>query len=422
MSSSDPTSAAGPAAKDPVDTVPVPGPDQEAAAGDRQGGAATTEEPAPVVAAAVAADVADAAAEAEIETPVEAEARPAEAPPVPLEVDIDGDNEDGDSAYASDTSSRRTGSITSSIVEYQYENGRRYHAYRSGQYVLPNDEAEQDRLDLQHHIWRLLLKGALYTAPLKLPDPVSDVPVGPDDAAFRILDLGCGTGIWAIDMADELPQASVSGIDLSPIQPEWVPQNCRFHVDDYEDEWTYRADEKFDYIHGRALSGTVADWARFYGQVRAHLKPGAWVEMQEYDAWIFSDDDSCARAPWTMEWVAKLDEASSKFGKQINVAKHHKQWMIDAGFEDVHEEVIRIPIGPWAQRPDLKELGRFERVHMQMSVDSHTPALFTRVWSYSEAQVQILMEGVKNEFRSKDLHLITGYRFIIGRKPATDTS
>ncbi|KAG7290046.1 hypothetical protein NEMBOFW57_000038 [Staphylotrichum longicolle] len=352
----------------------------------------------------------------------EAEEEPAHAPlqvdlttPPLIKHDIEDDNSDADSAYGSLAGSSRTGSITSSITNYVYENGRRYHAYRSGQYVLPNDEAEQERLDLQHHIWRLLLQGALYAAPLKIPQPGEKTDLGGAD--FRILDLGCGTGIWAIDMADEFPRASVFGVDLSPIQPEWVPGNCRFHVDDYEDEWTYRDDEKFDYIHGRALSGTVADWANFYRQARQNLKPGGWCEMQEYDAWIFSDDDSFDRAPWTKEWVEKLDGASKMFGKQINVAKKHKQWMIDAGFEDVTEKVIRIPIGPWAKDPALKELGRFEQLHMQMSVASHTPALFTRVWSYSEPQVQLLIEGVKREFRSKDLRLITSYRFVVGRSP-----
>jgi hypothetical protein len=56
-------------------------------------------------------------------------------------------------------------------------------------------------------------------------------------------------------------------------------------------------------------------------------------------------------------------------------------------------------------------------MHMQMSVASHTPALFTRVFSYSEQQVQLLIEGVKREFRSKDLKLITVYRFVVGRSP-----
>ncbi|KAF4445598.1 methyltransferase [Fusarium austroafricanum] len=330
----------------------------------------------------------------------------------PLQVDEDeiaGD--DRDSTYSSDAGSVYTASATSSIYNYQYENGRRYHAFREGQYVLPNDDQEQQRLDLQHHIWRLLLGGALHTAPLSIPE-------SSDENEFRILDLGCGTGIWAIEMADEYPNASVAGVDLSPIQPDWVPGNCRFHVDDYEDEWTYRESEHFDYIHGRALSGTSADWARFYRQALENLKPGCYMEMQEYDAWIFSDDDSCDRAPWTMEWVDKLDTASKMFGKQINVAKYHKQWMIDAGFEDVTERVYRIPIGPWAKDPALKELGKFELTHMQMSVESHTPALFTRVWNYSHDQCMVLMEGVKREFRSRELRLITSYRFITGRKPA----
>ncbi|KEY75160.1 hypothetical protein S7711_01608 [Stachybotrys chartarum IBT 7711] len=334
------------------------------------------------------------------------------AEPAPLQVDElpEAPENDGDSAYGSERDSAYTGSVTSSIFDYQYENGRRYHAYREGQYVLPNDAQEQERLDLQHHIWRLLLGGRLYTAPLPPPSTQPDL---------RILDLGTGTGIWAIDMADEYPSASVAGVDLSPIQPEWVPNNCRFYVDDYEDQWTYREDEKFDYIHGRALSGTSANWARFYSQALANLKPGGYMEMQEYDAWIFSDDDSCDRAPWTMEWVQKLDAASKMYGKQINVARHHKQWMQEAGFEDVTELVYRIPIGPWAKDPTLKELGKVELMHMQMSVDSHTPALFTRVLNYSSDQAAVLMEGVKREFRNqRELRLITSYRFITGRKAA----
>ncbi|KAI8280963.1 Secondary metabolism regulator LAE1 [Colletotrichum sp. SAR 10_98] len=254
----------------------------------------------------------------------------------PLQVDNDIRPDDHDSAYGSDAGSAYTSSITSSIYHYQYENGRRYHAYREGQYVLPNDDQEQERLDLQHHIWRLLLGGRTYTAPL--PDPASEAAEG-----LRVLDLGTGTGIWAIDLADEFPTADVFGVDLSPIQPEWVPTNCKFHVDDYEDDWTYREDEKFDYIHGRALSGTSSNWARFYDRVMGGLKPGGWVEMQEYDAWIFSDDDSFDRAIWTKEWVTKLDDASKTYGKQINVARFHKQWMIDAGFEDVQELVYRPP-------------------------------------------------------------------------------
>ena len=31
-------------------------------------------------------------------------------------------------------------SLTSSVLEYEFENGRRYHAYKAGSYLLPIDE------------------------------------------------------------------------------------------------------------------------------------------------------------------------------------------------------------------------------------------------------------------------------------------
>ncbi|KAK5651806.1 hypothetical protein OQA88_11674 [Cercophora sp. LCS_1] len=62
-------------------------------------------------------------------------------------VDIEADV-DGDSSYGSCASS--SSSLASTIFKYRQENGRTYHPYAD--YILPNDEAENERLDLQHHI------------------------------------------------------------------------------------------------------------------------------------------------------------------------------------------------------------------------------------------------------------------------------
>lgn len=97
---------------------------------------------------------------------------------------------------------------------------------------------------MAHHLWNIILRGSLSWAPLV--------------STHRVLDLGTGTGIWAIDFGDENPEADVLGTDLSAIQPSWVPPNVRFEVDDFEEEWSFA--HKFDYIHGRYLIGSVSDW------------------------------------------------------------------------------------------------------------------------------------------------------------------
>jgi hypothetical protein len=51
------------------------------------------------------------------------------------------------SSYQADHIARSsTFSITSSVAERLEENGRTYHAYKEGKYMLPNDEAELNRL------------------------------------------------------------------------------------------------------------------------------------------------------------------------------------------------------------------------------------------------------------------------------------
>lgn len=61
------------------------------------------------------------------------------------------------------------------------------------------------------------------------------------------------------DMADLHPSAEVIGVDLSPIQPNFIPPNCRFEVDDINKEWTF-PENHFDFIHIRYMTGTVPDW------------------------------------------------------------------------------------------------------------------------------------------------------------------
>lgn len=97
----------------------------------------------------------------------------------------------------------------------------------------------------------------------------------------RVLDLGTGTGIWCIDFADSHPEADVKGIDLSPIQPSFVPPNCRFEVDDFNLE--FLDENKFELIHARDLIGCIPDGPTFYRKCFNALAPGGWLDVTEFE-------------------------------------------------------------------------------------------------------------------------------------------
>ena len=98
---------------------------------------------------------------------------------------VDQDDVATDAGYGSDTRTAASTSLASSVRDYAFENGRRYHKFREGRYNFPNDDVEQEREDMKHAMVKLLCQQLHFA-------PIGDNPQ-------QILDIGTGTGIWAIE-------------------------------------------------------------------------------------------------------------------------------------------------------------------------------------------------------------------------------
>lgn len=235
----------------------------------------------------------------------------------------------------------------------------------------------------------------------------------------RILDIGTGTGTWAIDVADLFSKADVIGIDLSPIQCPEVPPNCHFFVDDCEGEWDW--EEHFDLIHGRCLGGSIANWRRFYKQCYRNLVPGGHVELQEHDFLITSQSKDLP--PWTSLWLTELNAAFKSSGKDLHVpVEKHIQLLEAAGFVDVKVDSRSLPIGPWAKDERLKRLGEWNQQQMLDLVESYSLAAYTDIINKSLEETQVTIAMTKSELREKKNHLLIKFHFMTGTKPCVNST
>lgn len=92
------------------------------------------------------------------------------------------------------------------------------------------------------------------------------------------------------------------------------------------------------------------------------------------------------------------------FGTSPTSPRHLKQWMEDAGFVDVQEHVLKIPIGPWPKDLRLKQIGLFEQVNMTQGVNALSVMLFTRALKWSVEEVELFLMDVRKDVKDRRLH------------------
>ncbi|KAM6529642.1 hypothetical protein FALCPG4_007772 [Fusarium falciforme] len=321
----------------------------------------------------------------------------------PLAPDEHSDN-DQDSSIGDDAASS-TQSLTSSILEYRKENGRTYHAYKDGKYSLPNDDIENERLDLQHELFRRTFDGRLGLAP----------PNDPSYEAEHVLDVGTGTGIWAIEYGDEHPEAKVIGIDLSPNQPSWLPPNVEFQIDDIDEEWTYSA--PFDYVHSRMMNSSVKDWRVYLEKCLQSLAPGGYVEVQEIDLSAKSDDGTLREDSYLSRWLKLLGEATVLLGRPYQDIQQIKDIMADVGFSDVTVKYFRWPTNPWPKDAKHKALGQWHNVNIGSAIEALTLAPFTRALGWKADEARAFAAHVRRDLNDRRIHAYWPIVSVYGQKP-----
>lgn len=275
------------------------------------------------------------------------------------------------------------------------------------EYVMPETEDESNRLDSQH---RMLTRtfGGLHRAPL---NPAN---------LTKVLDIGCGTGNWAIDFAKQYPQVSVTGFDIFE-RSGWknAPKNCSLKVADLGAEETWSGLGKFDYIHGRYMVPGVRDWSGLVKRCFEHLSSGGILEMQEFVLpFACEDDEETAKRSKVVRWGEYLKEGFTKTGLRPSIMDGElAAFMKKEGFEDIVSEDFKQIIGPWPEDEEGKVLGKMGLQNEARDPHGFSHTVLTKGLGWSDAQVDELVREVTEEMLSVRFRLTLPIKVVFAKRP-----
>ncbi|KAF4490810.1 Secondary metabolism regulator LAE1 [Colletotrichum fructicola Nara gc5] len=264
--------------------------------------------------------------------------------------------------------SSSSASVSSSILDYRTENGRTYHRYKDGKYSYPNDETESDRLEMQHNLFLVTYDNKLGTA------PPNDTSLGVE--VKRVLDVGTGTGVWAVEFGDEHPEAEVLGVDLSAIQPDF-------------------------------LRLTIS---KNPGHSPSPCRTGESIYRDATTAW----------PPSTLCTDTSPFSALEKSGRAFQSIPALRGMMLDIGFRDVTMTKYKWPTNPWAKDAKHKKIGAWNNENLNAGVEAWAMAPFTRVHGWTRVEVQGFLVDVRKDLGDRRIHAYWPIYSLWGRKPTVE--
>lgn len=221
-------------------------------------------------------------------------------------------------------------------------------------YLLPADDEEQSRLDMQHHALVCFL-GGLFPWPDKVREALRPQP----GYTPGILDIGTGSGIWAIQMARKYPHAEVVGLDLAPplVPLDSIPENCRFELDDANLSLSHYANS-FDVVHARASDPGIKDFDTFLYNMAEILRPGGVLILGSGDPQFYDENveplpiisEGQPRFRWIQRVFAAVYSAYKGTGAIVDWPRTwHKMIEGNPNYEHVTTWQMKMPLGPWPQ-------------------------------------------------------------------------
>jgi len=282
------------------------------------------------------------------------------------------------------------------------------------QYKLPGDRAEMERLSIQHKMWTLLV-GGLY--PPSVKTIVEDRVLGKSEPT--ILDAGCGSASWPIEMAKLYPNAHVVGADLARNFQEDPLSNFEFIQMDLSGGLPASRDPAgYDLIHARSFHSHLKDPAAFIRHVDAALKPGGLFILGDLGFGVFGRDKVQLRTKFpSTERDPDIHTDGSWFAGWLQLWVHSilkispgplavDAFLENSPFSVMFSKKYFCPVGwPGDDAENGAELGKIMLENTKRFIRASVPPVLAS-GKFSHEVLEFWIDAMEEEFKTQNLYLI----------------
>ena len=141
------------------------------------------------------------------------------------------------------------------------------------------------------------------------------------------------------------------------------------------------------------MLGSFADFKKEVAeQAFDNLEPGGYFESCDLMFPFECDDGTLAQDSALHRWGIDMAQASASIDRPLSVANRLRSWYEEVGFEDVQEQIFKIPVNSWPDDPRWKEIGRLWQENLLNGISGWTLQLYHKVLKRTaeETEVRIL--------------------------------
>jgi ubiquinone/menaquinone biosynthesis C-methylase UbiE len=232
-----------------------------------------------------------------------------------------------------------------------------------------------------------------------------------------VLDIACGPGQWATDVARRYPGMQVMGIDLSRLMIAYAQTliqelpNAHFHMMNARQALDLPA-QHFDYIQARHIVGFMltSAWPSLLQECWRILRPGGTLRLIESENCGISNSASLERYNVLLaEAMRRAGHCFAPVGNMFGITPMLPRLLREQGFQNIHQQAYAL------------NFSAGERAHKEWFANCRTgmkliQPFLIHLGVTTQPEIDVLYERAMEEMQASDFCALWFYYAVSGEK------